>query len=42
MGNSDRAIEDFEQYLKRSPESENTLEITSKIEQLKKQTSWMH
>jgi regulator of sirC expression with transglutaminase-like and TPR domain len=42
MGNSERAIIDFKQYLKLSPESENALEITSKIEQLKKQTSWMH
>jgi regulator of sirC expression with transglutaminase-like and TPR domain len=42
MGNSDRAIEDLEQYLRLSPASENSLEIKSKIEQLKGQTTWIH
>jgi regulator of sirC expression with transglutaminase-like and TPR domain len=42
MGNSDRAINDFEKYLKLSPNLENALEIESKIEQLKKQTTWIH
>jgi regulator of sirC expression with transglutaminase-like and TPR domain len=42
MGHSDRAVNDFEAYLKLSPESENTLEIKSKIGQLRKQTSWIH
>lgn len=42
MGNSDRALDDFEQYLRLSPTSENSLEIKSKIEQLKGQTTWIH
>jgi regulator of sirC expression with transglutaminase-like and TPR domain len=42
MGNGDRAINDFEQYLKLTPNLENTLEIETKIEQLKKQTTWIH
>jgi regulator of sirC expression with transglutaminase-like and TPR domain len=41
MGNNDRALKDFERYLELSPEIEHA-EIKSKIEQLKKQTSWIH
>ena len=42
MGNNDRAIRDFERYLEFSLTSENAVEIKSKIERLKKQTTWIH
>jgi regulator of sirC expression with transglutaminase-like and TPR domain len=42
MGNSGRAIEDFQRYLELSPGMEDDYEIQSKIENLKKQNTWMH
>jgi regulator of sirC expression with transglutaminase-like and TPR domain len=42
LGNNDRAVKDFERYLELSIQSENTGEIQSKIERLKKQTTWIH
>jgi regulator of sirC expression with transglutaminase-like and TPR domain len=42
LGNNDRAIGDFERYLELSSELENAIEIKSKIERLKKQTTWIH
>lgn len=42
MGNNDRAITDLERYLELSSQVENTNEIESKIERLKKQTTWIH
>jgi regulator of sirC expression with transglutaminase-like and TPR domain len=42
MGNSGRAIEDFERYLELSTGREDDDEIKSKILNLKKQTTWIH
>jgi len=42
LGNNDRAIKDFERYLKLSPGVETESVIESKIEKLKKQTTWLH
>lgn len=42
LGNTDRAVKDFERYLELSPAVENNRMIRSKIEKLKKRTTWIH
>ena len=42
LGNNDQAVRDFERYLELAFKPENTDEIQSKIERLKKQTTWIH
>ena len=42
LGNTDRAVKDFERYLELSPGVETERVIGSKIQRLKKQTTWIH